>query len=247
MVWFRTASNRLRYRGRLSQAPYSAWAKTSDGAVTIDARASQNRLHIFARPRARRRIWRELERAARSEPLCTAIQSEADHFASVVVEASHALGLPRRALALHRLVIVPRALVAGRTRTALRRRLYNSEPLGVIDPRVRDFFCEQLAIELDAAVAEHRPSVFRPLLTREGWGCVGRDTEYEWVDPNLSGPGSSGHLLMFEFPREGLSRRARKDVDRAVHELQNSLTNVSRAQRQEIIRVAVDGLPKATA
>jgi hypothetical protein len=247
MKWFRVASNRLRYRGRLSQEPYSAWVNTSDGAVTIEARARQDRLRIFARSRARRRIWRELELAARGEPLGTAIQSEADHFATLLVEASHAPGLPRRSIALHRLVIVPRALVAGRTRTALRRRLYNSEPLGPLDPRVRDFFCEQLVIELDAAVAEHRPSVFRPVLTQEGWGCVGRDTEYQWLDPIFSGRDWGGHLLMYEFPRQGLSRRARRDIDEAVRELQNSLANISRIQRHEIMRMAADGLPKAIA
>jgi len=247
MGWFRVASSRLRYRGRLSQEPYSAWAKTSDGAIAIDARARQDRLRIFACSRAQRRIWRELELAARSEPLCTAIQSEADRFAGVIVEASHALGLPRRSIALHRLVIVPRALVAGRARRALRRRLCSSEPLAALDPRVRDFFCEQLVLELDAAVAEHRPSIRRPLVTQDGWGCVGRDTGYQWVDPIFSGPEWSGHLLMYEFPRQGLSRRARNDVDSALRELQNSLVNISRNQRHEIMRMAVDGLPEAIA
>jgi hypothetical protein len=162
-----------------------------------------------------------------------------------MVQASHAPGLPRRLILLHRLVIVPRALVAGRIRTALRRRVCG--PLELLDPRVRDFFCEQLVIELDAAVGERRPSAFRPILTQDAWGCVGRDTEYQWVDPILSGLGWGGHLLMFEFPRQGLSRSARKKVDQAVQELQSSLTNVSRMQRHEIMRTAIDGLPRVTA
>jgi hypothetical protein len=247
MGWFQVASSRLRYRGRLSQESYAAWAKTSDGSVVIDDRAREDRLRLFPRSRARRRIWRELELAARSEPLCSAIQSETHHFAAAIVEASHAPGLPRRTIELHRLVIVPRALVAARTRTALRRRLFKSPMLGALDPRVRDFLCEQLVVELDAAVAEGRPSVFRPLLTHEAWGCVGRDTQYQWVDPMFSGPGWGGHLLMFEFPREGLSRKARKAVDQAVHDLQNSLTNISHVQRHAIVRMAVDGLPRLTA
>ena len=52
---------------------------------------------------------------------------------------------------------------------------------------------------------------------------------------------------MFEFPREGLSRKTRKEVDRAVQELQNSLTNISHHQRDAILRTAIDGLPRLTA
>lgn len=244
MAWFRVASNRLRYRGRLSKEPYAAWVRTSEGEAAIDARARQDRLYIFPRARARRRIWRDLERTARGDVLRAAIQTEADHFGRVVVEASHAPGLPRRTIALHRLIILPRTIVAARVRAGVRRRLFNSATLAALDARVRDFFCEQLVVELDSAVAEGRPSVFRPVQTNETWGCVGRDAECLWVDPMFSGPGWGGHLLMFEFPREGLSRKQRKEVDRAVHDLQTSLVHLSRIQRGAIVRMAVDGLPR---
>lgn len=247
MAWFRVASNRLHYRGRLTRDPYDTWVRTSDGAAAIDARARQDRLYIFKRSRARRRIWRELALAARGDVLRAAMQAEADHFATVIVEASHAPGLPRRTIALHRLVIVPRTIVAARVRAGVRTRLFKSAALSAFDPLVRDFFCEQLVIELDAAVAASRPSVFRPVLTNEAWGCVGRDTTCLWVDPMFSGPGWGGHLLMFEFPREGLARKMRKEVDRAVHDLQSSLVNLSRIQRGAIVRMAVDGLPQLSA
>ena len=95
--------------------------------------------------------------------------------------------------------------------------------------------------ELDAAVAEQPAvGVSSSPRHRDGWGCVGRDTHYQWVDPMFSGPGWGGHLLMFEFPREGLSRKTRKEVDRAVQELQNSLTNISHIQRDAILRMAID-------
>ena len=245
MGWFRVTSSRLRYRGRLSQEPYSAWARTSHGSEIIEARARLDRLRVFARPRAQRRIWRELERAARRAPLSTAIQLEADQFGSAMVAASHALGLPHRSIALHRLVIVPRVLVAAPTRQAVRRRLSDSESLEALDSHVRDFFCEQLVMELDAAVAEHRPSIARPVVTQEGWGCVGHDTGYQWVDPIFSGPEWGGHFVMYQFPRQGLSRRTRKEVDSAVGELQHGLASISRSQRQEIMRTAVDGLQGA--
>ncbi len=244
MAWFRVASNRLRYRGRLSREPFSEWANTPEGADAIDARAKDTRLVIFPQSRARRRLWRELDVVARGEYVRKVIESEADHFASALVEASHAPGLPRRTVALHRLVIVPRSVVAARARTRLRKRLYQSEPLATVDPHVRDFFCDQLVRELDAAIGASRPSVARPVLTHDAWGCVGRDTEYRWVDPMFSGEGWGGHLLMFEFPRDGLSRKHRKEVEAAVHDLQESLSNISTLQRDAIIRIAVDGLPR---
>ena len=191
-------------------------------------------------------MWRELDLLARGESFQAAMQSQAKHFAATIVDASHAPGLPRRTIALHRLVIVPRTLVAGRMRSVLRRRL-SSEALASLDPHARAFFLEQLVVELDAAVAAHRPSTSRPVLTHEAWGCVGHHTDYEWVDPIFSGPGWGGHLLMFEFPAQGLSRRARKDLDQAVHEIQESLANISRLQRDALIQMAVDGLPRATA
>jgi len=246
MGWFRIKSDRLQYQGCLSREPYSSWVRTSDGATALEAKAREDRLHLFGRLRARRRIWRELATAARGETLRNAIQSETDHFAKVMVETSHAPGLPRRTIALHRLVIVPRALIAARIRTGLRRRLLNTPALGELDARVREFFCEQLVIELDAAIGEGKSSIYRPVLTPDAWGCVGRDTQYQWVDPMFSGPGWGGHLLMFEFPREGLSRKARKEVDQAVQDLQKSLTNLSHIQRHAIVRTAVDGLPSLT-
>ena len=245
-AWFRVTSNRLQYGGRLSRGPFGAWAKTTEGVAAIDERVAKDRLYLFRRTRARRRMWRELEMASRSEQVRQAIQDEAGHFATIIVEASHAPGLPRRTIALHRLVIVPRTLVAARARTGLRKRLFKGDALRTVDPHARDFLCEQLLIELDAAIARSRPSVVRPLLTRDTWGCVGREATYEWVDPMFAGAGWSGHFLMFEFPREGFSRKARKEVDRAVQELQSSLANISHLQRNAIVRMAVDGLPQLT-
>jgi hypothetical protein len=246
MAWFRVTSNRLQYRGRLTRGPFAAWAKTTEGAAAIDERVGKDRLYVFRRTRARRRMWRELETASRSEQVRRAIQDEAGHFATIIVEASHAPALPRRTIALHRLVMVPRTLIAARARAGLRKRLFNSDALRTVDPHVRDFLCEQLLIELDTAIAQSRPSVARPLLTRDTWRCVGRDATYEWVDPMFSGACWSGHFLMFEFPREGFSRKVRKEVDRAVQELQSSLANISHLQRNAIVRTAVDGLPQLT-
>jgi hypothetical protein len=247
MGWFRVVSDRLTYRGRLDKTSYAAWVSTAEGTATIDERAQRDRLWVFAKARARTRIWRELDRAGRSRALAAAIQAEADRFITLLVEASHAPGLPRRTIALHRLVVVPRALVAARARNVARQRLDRIPLLQPLDPRVRAFFFDQLVVELDAALAARRPSPSRPVLAHDGWRSVGRDTGYQWIDPIFSGPGWDGHILMFEFPREGMSRRTRKELDRAVQELRNSLKGLPSTERHEIVKMAVDALPRLTA
>jgi len=245
VAWFRVKARHLGYRGRLSRQPYSEWAGTPEGAAAIEERARRDRLRIFGRARARRRMWRELELTARGEHFHAAMESQARHFATTMADVSYAPGLPRRTIALHRLVVVPRALVAGRMRSALQRRLCNET--AALDPHVREFFLEQLIADLDAAVAAHRPSTSRPVLTDTAWACVGHHADYRWVDPIFAGPGWDGHLLMFEFPAQGLSRQARKDLDRAAHDIQASLANISPLQREAIIQIAVDGLRRMIA
>jgi hypothetical protein len=246
VAWFHVKAKRLGYRGRLAQQPYSAWARTPEGVAAIDDRAQRDRLRIFGRTRARRRMWRELVLAARGESFHAALALEAKHFATMMVDVSHAPGLPRRTIAMHRLVIVPRALVAGRMRSAWQRRPCN-EAFKALEPPLRAFLMEQLVVDLDAAVAAHRPSTSRPVLTDTAWACVGHHTDYQWVDPIFTGPGWGGHLLMFEFPAQGLPRRARKELERAVQEIQESLADISRLQRDAIIQVAGDGLRRLIA
>jgi hypothetical protein len=67
------------------------------------------------------------------------------------------------------------------------------------------------------------------------------------VDPIFSGPHWGGHILMFEFPREGVSRSARKELERAIQDLRGSLKGIPHNQRHEMVRMAVDGLPRMSA
>jgi hypothetical protein len=122
--------------------------------------------------------------------------------------------------------------------------LYEHPALDALDAKVRDFFFEQLTVEFDAALGVRRPSPSRPVLAHEEWRCVGRDTDYQWIDPIFSGPGWGGHLLMFEFPRHGLSRGARKELEQSVQDMRASLKGIPHAQRHEIMRLAADGLPR---
>ena len=191
-------------------------------------------------------MWRELALMAREAPFHAAMEVQAKQFATAMVDVSHASGLPRRTIALHRLVVVPRALVAGRMRAALQRRV-GSEAFGALDPHVRAFLLEQLVADLDAAVAAHRPSTSRPVLTDATWECVGHRADYQWVDPIFTGPGWGGHFLMFELPAQGVSRRDRQDLERAVHDVEESLANLSRQERDAIIQTADSGLRRLIA
>jgi hypothetical protein len=246
VAWFHIKARRLGYRGRLARQPFSAWARTPEGVAAIDDRARRDRLRIFGRARAQRRMWRELALVARGEAFDATMELQAKHFAAAIVEVSHAPGLPRRTIALHRLVVVPRALVAGRMRSTMQRRL-GRDAFAALDPAVRAFLLEQLVVDLDAAVAAHRPSTSRPVLTDAAWACVGHRADYRWVDPIFTGPGWDGHFLMFEFPAQGLARRARKDLDQAVHDIQESLADMSRLQRDAMIQIAQDGLRRLIA
>jgi hypothetical protein len=247
MSWFTVKRGRLAYRGRLSRDSYIAWLKTSDGAARLHASASAFRFRALAPARARRALWRPLELAARTEPLRTAIQKEAAHFGAAMAEASYAPGLPRTHIALHRLMLVPRALVAARARTGVRQRLWNLPALAAVDESVRAFFCEQLLIEMDRALEEAKPSAARAVAAAEGWSCVAADRPYIWVDPLWSGAHWAGHLFMYEFPRVALSRAQRKELDGAVAQLQQSIGSLSRLQREALVRTAVGGLTPASA
>lgn len=242
MSWFDVKRGRLRYRGRLSRAPLTTWLSTKEGEEAVTAAAKRAGLKLFAASRTRRAFWKTLDRAARSEAVRNALQGEAEQFAKVLGQACYAPALPRMQVALHRLVIVPRALIAARARTGVRQRLWNVPPLAAVDESVRAFFCEQILIELNGAVEHATPSPSKPVQGTDGWSCIGADRPYVWVDPLWAGADWSGHLVMFEFPGKALTRDQRKELEAAIQQLQQGLGGLSRIQRDAIVRRAADGL-----
>jgi hypothetical protein len=242
MSWFDVKRGRLNYRGRVSRAPLTEWFSTKEGATRVAEAATSAGFRLFASARTRRALWKALDRAARSESVREALQVEADQFAKVLGQACYAPALPRMQVALHRLVIVPRALVAARARSGVRQRLWNLPPLETVDDAVRAFFCEQLLVQLDRAIERASPSASRPVQGADGWSCIGSDRPYVWVDPLWAGADWSGHLFMFEFPRTSLTGAQRKELDAAVRQLQQGLGGLSRLQRDAIVRRAADGL-----
>jgi hypothetical protein len=246
MSWFAVKRGRLVFRGRLTRDSFALWLKTGEGQARLDVVSAAFRVRAFAAARARRRLWRPLERAARTEPIRTAIRAEAAQFGAAMSHASYAPGLPRLHVALHRLVLVPRALVAARARTGVRQRFWHLPSLAGVDESVRAFFCEQLLIEMDRALEAARPSASRAIPAAEEWSCVGADRRYVWVDPLWSGSHWAGHLFMYEFPRTTLSRAQLKELDSAVAHLQESIGSFSRLQREALLRSAADGLAPAS-
>jgi len=239
MSWFKVADSRVIYAGAISREPYAAWLTTKAGAQAIDSVAKGIGFRLFGRARAARtRVWRELADAARSEEGRVALQAAADLYVSTIGGLAYAEGLPRAVVALRRLVLVPRALVATRARAAISARLAECRAFAGRPLPECDFLFEAALAEVDAAVRAARPSIQRPVRAADGWMCVGAETRFAWVDQYWSGAAWSGHWFVYERPREALSRADRKAVQRAVEELQTSLNTLSRERRHALVKVA---------
>ena len=237
MRWFRVSNGRLEYRGRITREPFTRWTETKDGTAAIARVAAGIRFSLFGRSRAaRRRIWRALEDASRVESFVAAVRAEAARYMEVLASLSYSDTLPRVHIALHRLVLVPRALIAGRARTALFERLGEAPALAGLDDSARIFLLEQLVKEMDAALQIGSPSPRRPIHAHDEWACVGVSKGLVWVDPLWAGADGTGHVFMCELPRAGLSRRDRKAVEAAIAGMAASVSSLSPRQRIAMVR-----------
>jgi hypothetical protein len=238
MGWFRVTRGRLGYNGRITRDPFTTWSATGKGAEAIARAARGIRFSLIGKKRsARRRTWRALEAATRAESLAAAIGAEAARFMEVLADLSYAVALPRAHIALHRLVLVPRAMIVGRAHTGLIERLDRAAELSHLDEEVRIFLLNQLAIEMDDALQRVSPSPRRPVQARDEWACVGISTGTVWTDPLWTGD-TTGHVFMYEFPRAGLRRRERQALEAAIQELTVSSSSMSRAERFALVRAA---------
>src|SRR5690349_20659869 len=237
MNWFRVSRGQLEFRGRITRDRFNRWTTTPEGSAAVTRVAAGLRFSLFGRKRAARRmLWRELEQATRTAAVAAAIVEEAPRYMQTVAKLAYSDGLPRAHIALHRLVLVPRALIAGNARVALCKRLSEVPELAAIDEAVRIFFFDQLIIEMDAALQGGALSVRNPVQAQDEWACVGVSKGVVWVDPLWAGPDGTGHLFMYEFPRVGLTRKDRKALENAIAEMSTNVASLTNLQRNAMIR-----------
>jgi len=239
MNWFRVSRGRLVYRGRISRPAFTRWTATTEGAEAIARFAGETRFSLFGRKRAaRRRAWRALDTAARSRAVSIAIGEEADAYMHACADVAYGDALPRAHVALHRLVLVPRALAASRARTGMVQRLGRIPEISSLDVSLCSFLLDQLLIEMDIALHYGKPSVARPVQAHGAWACVGVSGAVQWGDPIWAGAYGTGHVYLYEFPAAGLTRKERKAVDAAVQHLEAGASSLSRNQRFDLARAA---------
>jgi hypothetical protein len=237
--WFAVTRGRLEYRGRISRPPFTAWCATSDGRKAIAAVAAGIRFSMLGRARsARRRLWRRLEEVTRTDAFAQAIGEEPARYLQILADACYADALPRVHVAVRRLVLVPRALVAGRAKADIIARLLRSPALAGLDDDVRFFVLDQIVNELDAALRGASPSPKRAVSAHDGWACVGVRLGTVWLDPLWAGRDGTGHLFMYEMSPHGLARRDARALEAAMEQMSDAAAALSRNARDVILRSA---------
>jgi hypothetical protein len=239
MGWFIVKRGRLEYRGRITKQPFTEWCGTKDGTDAIARAAKAVRFSVFGRTRAaRRRLWRALDAASRSEGFVPMVAAESQRFTQAMADACYADALPRMQIALGRLVLVPRALVDGRVRAAIFARLMHAPALSGVDDAVQTFFLERLVSEMDAALSKAAPVPRRPVLAADGWCCIGIRLGTVWADPIWAGTYHAGHLFMYELRERQLNRREYKALDAGIQQMSGTVSTLSRTARDAMLRAA---------
>lgn len=241
MAWFDVSGGRLRFR-RTSRQPVREWLETREGAQAVESIASGIGFSLFGRSRAaRRRLTQSLSEAMNSASSRAALDAECQHFLKTWTQLAYAPALPRLTLDGHRLVVVPRTMIVGRSAGAATKRLG-----AALGPSVPDdfkaFFALWILRAMDDAVRRAAPDPKHPVLAEESWSCVHIEPSFLWVDTMVSGEPWRGHVMMFELPQGGLKRRDRQALVAAIAKLTGSLPNLTRLTRDGTVRLAFDQL-----
>ena len=236
----RYSGGRMRYTGRIARERFATWAESPGGRGVLEQVASRTPFTLFGRMRAaRRQVWRQLIEAARSEAAVAAVQREVEAHLTRLETLVYAHELPRVAIDLYRLIVVPRLLLNAETYRRLDAALEAQSVFAAVDgsESLRGWFLLTLVEALDAVVVDARPSPWRPLPAGEGWITVGVNQPFEWRVP-FEGPAWPGHYYVLELTRAPLKRAFRKAADDGVARLEASLPALSRVRRNEILRQA---------
>lgn len=247
MSWFDVADGRLRFRGRITRQPILEWVASTDGVKAVDAAARAIRFSLFGRTRAaRRRIGRALWEAMNAPALRDTVAAECDRYVAAWTELAYAPALPRLTIALHRLVVVPRALIIGRSSPGACTRVAASFETPPATEPFKTFLGRWILGQMEVAIRRAEPSPRRPLHARESWACVAMDRKLVWIDPQWTGADWRGHALLFEIPVGGLQRRDRHKLEEAIRELQQSVSLLSRLERDGVVHLASDQMQTLT-
>jgi hypothetical protein len=239
MGWFRVSEGRMAYGRRITREPFNRWMGTTEGAASVARMASGIRFSLIGRSSAaRRRIWLAVEAASRTEALASALAGEPTRYMQAFASLAYSDALPRVHIALHRLVLIPRAMIAPRARADLFRRLAAAPPLAALDEPTRAFFLDRTVVELDAALHDARPSPRNPVHAHEQWACVGVAKELVWADAVFSGTDATGHVFVYEFPRPGMPQPTLKDLKCGIAEMAAGASALTRLQRFALVRAA---------
>jgi hypothetical protein len=239
MAWFDVSDGRLRFR-RTSRDPVREWLDSSDGAAAVQAAAAAVRFTLLGRVRvARRRLTRTLADAINAPSSRAALAAECEHFLVAWTQLAYAPALPRLTLSGRRLVVVPRRMIVGRFADGAAIRLAAALDSSVPDD-FKAFLARWVVRAMDDAVRRAAPDPKRPLHAKESWACVSLDSEFSWIPSLRADDPWQGHVMMFEFPSEGLRRRDRQALVAGIAELTASLPNLSRVARDGTVRRALD-------
>ena len=240
---------RSAYTGRMLRTSFDEWAASREGLSALNEVASQTFFALFGRRQAARsQVWKQLRRAARTETVALIAQRELDEYLPHLGTLVFARELPRVAVDLHRLVVVPRMFVNGqayrRIDTAIRTEPEFAELEG------GDSLCQAFAVTLvdsiAAAIAAARPSPEHPLSAGDEWIAVGVNEQFEWRVP-FDGPAWPGHYFVLELTRTPITRAVRKTVAETTAHLEASLASLTPLRRSEILRQAASSLEPSLA
>ena len=243
MSWFTIADGRLRFDGRVTKDPIREWLATPEGSSVVAEVARRTRFSLLGRTRAaRRQMSRALWEAISAPAVRETIAAECGSYLDAWTPLAYAPSLPRVSVEYRRVVVVPRVMIVWRVVSKAMARVANSVLGADVPDTFRTFFSQWVLSRMDQAIRSAGPSPRRPLEAKESWACVAVENEMLWLDAFGLGAEWRGHVVMFEMPSPRLSRRDRQSLEEAIARLSESLTCLSRVQRDRTVRLAMDAI-----